>query len=97
MNINEIMTPELIHDIAVSEFELEPRPRSDGRSYWIPETSTSKAVRILRVSQNSAGVVHEVKLAVSSLAAGKDVFLTPPLTEEKVRRAVTSELSGGSR
>lgn len=86
------MTPEQIHDIAVSEFELEPRPRSDGRSYWTLGTAARKATRVLRVSHDGAGAVHEVKLALSSLAAGQDVLLPAPLTEERVRDAIASEL-----
>lgn len=89
------MTPEQIHNIAISEFGLEPRPRADGQSYWTPETAASKATRILRVSQDANGAVHEVKLAVSSLAIGNNVFLSVPLTEERLRDAIDSELRGG--
>jgi hypothetical protein len=89
------MTPEQIHDIAISEFHLEPRPRADGQSYWTLETAASKAIRVLRVSQDPTGSVREVKLAVSSLAAGNDVFLSVPLTEERLRDAIISELRGG--
>jgi hypothetical protein len=91
------MTPEQIHDIAISEFRLEPRPRADGQSYWTPETAASKATRILRVSQDANGVVREVKLAVSSLSTGNDVFLSAPLTEERLRGAIAGELRGGRR
>jgi hypothetical protein len=89
------MTPEQIHDIAVSEFRLEPRPRLDGRSYWTPETAASKATRVLRVSHDAAGAVREIKLAASSLSADQDVFLAAPLTEERVRDAIAGELRGG--
>jgi hypothetical protein len=89
------MTPEQIHDIAISEFRLEPRPRADGQSYWTPETAASKAIRVLRVSQDANGAVREVKLAVSSLATGNDVFLSVPLTEERLRDAIAGELRGG--
>lgn len=89
------MTPEQIHDIAISEFRLEPRPRADGQSYWTPETVASKATRVLRVSRDSNGAVREIKLAVSSLATGSDVFLPAPLTEERLRDAIIGELSGG--
>jgi hypothetical protein len=89
------MTPEQIHDIAISEFRLEPRPRADGHSYWKPETAASKATRVLRVSRDANGAVCEVKLAVSSLATGDDVFLPTPLTEERLRDAIIGELGGG--
>ena len=87
------MNADQIHNIAVAEFQLDPRPRSDGRSYWIPRTPTSNATRILRVSHDHSGAVRDVKLAVSSLAAGQNVFLTRPLTEEKLRDAIAIELS----
>ena len=89
------MTPEQIHDIAISEFGLEPRPRQDGQSYWTPETAASKATRVLRVSRDANGAVREVKLAVSSLATGIDVLLPDPLTEEQLRDAILGELGGG--
>ena len=91
------MTPEQIHDIAVLEFRLKPRSRADGQSYWTPETAESKAARILRVSQNANGAVCEVKLAVSSLVAAQDVFLSAPLTAERLRDAIAAELCGGRR
>jgi hypothetical protein len=94
-NFQQIMTPEQIHDIAVFEFRLEPRSRADGQSYWTPETAESKAARILRVSQDANGAVREVKLAVSSLVAAQDVFISTPLTEERVRDAIVAELRGG--
>jgi hypothetical protein len=89
------MTPEQIHDIAISEFRLEARPRGDGQSYWTPETAASKATRVLRVSKDAKGAVREVKLAVSSVATGEDVFLSAPLTEERLRDAIVCELRGG--
>lgn len=89
------MTPEQIHDIAVSEFELEPRLLSDGRSYWTPKTAVSRVMRVLRVSHDAAGAVREVKLAISSLAADQDLFLAAPLTEERVRDAIAGELRAG--
>jgi hypothetical protein len=86
------MTPEQIHDIAISEFGLEPRSRSDGWSYWTPKTAVSKTMRVLRVSHDGNGNVREVKLVPSSLAAGHDVFLHAPLTEERIRQAINLEL-----
>jgi hypothetical protein len=89
------VTPEQIHDIAVTEFGLQPRPRSDGKSYWTMETAATKATRVLRVSPNANGGVREIKLVVSSLASHQDVFLSAPFTLERVREAIAHELRGG--
>jgi hypothetical protein len=97
LSFHRIMTPQKIHDIAISEFRLDHRPRSDGSSYWTPETAASKAMRVLRVSHDANGGVREVKLAVSSLAAGQDVFLSTPLTGERVREAIAAELRSGRK
>lgn len=86
------MTLEQIHDIAVSEFGLAPRLRADGWSYWAPETATSNAVRILRVSRDAHGGVAEIKLARTSLAAQQDVSLSAPFTAQCVREAIAAEL-----
>lgn len=87
------MTPEQIHDIAVTEFQLVPHARRDGWSYWTPETATSKSVRILRVSRANDGGVAAVKLASTSNALQQEVFLTAPITASRIRQAIADELA----
>lgn len=89
------MTPEQFHDLAINALLLHPKRRSDGWSYWTPETATEKSIRIVRVSRRPDGSIAEVKLAVSSNRQREDVFLAAPHTEARVRDAIAGELTGG--
>lgn len=87
------MTPEHIYEIAVTEFELVPRVRNDGWSYWTPDAGPIKSVRILRVSRTTGGSIAEIKLAATSHARQQEVFLSAPFTLERVRAAIANELA----
>lgn len=83
-----------VHGIATDEFALMPRRRADGWSYWTGEGGTKKSVRVLRVSENGAGEVTEIKLPVSSAAASENVFLPLTSTLEQMRAAIAHEIQG---
>lgn len=86
------MTSQEIYEIATTEFGLSPRLRADGYSYWTVAQDERKSVRIFRASQDDAGMVTEIKLAVSSLREGSDTFLNQPITIDRLRDAILREV-----
>lgn len=87
------MTADEIHEIALKAFNLFPKQRNDGWSYWTEETNDAKSIRVLRVSLRPDGTVAEMKLAVSSNREQKDIFFPAPYTEESLRAAIARELA----
>jgi hypothetical protein len=87
------LTLDDIHRIATMEFDLSPKTLSTGRSYWISQKPENFAQRVFRISHDAKGKLRELKLAVSSLRAGHNAYLTLPIKEETLRRALAAELS----
>lgn len=88
------MKPQDVHGIATNEFALVAKKRDDGWSYWTDEGGMKESVRVLRVSENAAGEVTEIKLPVSSAVAAHNVFLPLSSTLEQLRAAVAREIQG---
>jgi hypothetical protein len=74
--------------------QFQREDRSNGSSYYWQEIKKApKSTRLLRLSESATGDVAEIKLAQSSIAAGRDVLLSLPTFPEQVAAAVRSELS----
>jgi hypothetical protein len=68
--------------------------RSDGRAYYWHEIKKAPAsTRLLRITETPTGDVAEIKLARSSIAAGRDVVVLLPASPEQVAAGVRGELS----
>ena len=91
------MKAQVLYTFLQAEFgnELQTKLRKDGRAFfWTAMKDESGSKRLIRISETSAGNVAEIKLAQSSLAAGENVFLPLPASNQEVADAVRRELSG---
>jgi hypothetical protein len=73
---------------------LKREPRGDGYAYYWHEIKKRPAsTRLIRITKTAAGDVGKIKLAQSSIAADRDIFLPLPTSPEQVAEKVRTELA----
>ena len=89
------MTFDEIHALLTAEFGLVPdlSEKGNGCSYFFEQVDKAPATttRIIRVHHDSQKAVTQVKRSVSS-DNNNSVFVSSPLTVERLRREVTDEI-----
>jgi hypothetical protein len=65
--------------------------RQDGVAFFWEQERINPSSRLVRITENAAGGIREIKLAQSSLG-GPNVILPLPLTNEEVAEAVRGEI-----
>jgi hypothetical protein len=73
------MTADSLYEYLEREFagKLYRSNRKDGVAYFWEQERNSPSSRLVRISENAAGGIREIKLAQSSLR-GQDVILNRP-------------------
>ena len=96
MTLRDGMNFDVLHPFLTAGFALvaDERERGDARSYfwkqvdWTPASTT----RIVRVHYDHHRIVTQMKLCVSS-DNNNSVFISTPFDEERLRDAVSNEIS----
>jgi hypothetical protein len=68
-------------------------PREDGRSYyWKQEITRPESSRIVRISENKAGDISELKLVVNDNKGSGEPFFPLPASAEAIKNAVRHQV-----
>jgi hypothetical protein len=85
-----------LSDFLEAEFGkvFKREPRSDGYAYyWHEIKKRPVSTRLIRISETATGDVAEIKLAQSSIATDRDIFLPLPTSPEQVAEKVRAEIA----
>lgn len=74
--------------------DLVIAPRNDGRSYyWDQEIKSPASSRIVRISENKAGDISELKLVVNDNKGIGEPFFPLPASAEAIKDAVRQQVN----